>query len=96
MSLLLRPRESGRHRADSLTETPALPRRSRLTAPFVRHARRPRPQIVREFTGWSGLARLCEEAARNPVVDPRIAFPARFRADADHTQPFTFNLKDFQ
>ncbi len=55
----------------------------------ARHARRPRPQILRDFTGWGATARACADAAAHPVIDLRIACPALFRADADTTQPFT-------
>lgn len=98
MSILLRRRVrpgSGRHHADSITDQPNLPGRQGPVALHGRHANRyqpPRLQIVREFTGWGGLARMCQEAAKHPVVDLRIACPAMFRADADMTQPF--DIKD--
>lgn len=85
---LLRHRETGRHRADALAPT----RPRGLAAAPARHARRPRPQIVREFTGWAFAARICADAAAHPVVDPRIACPAKAQPDLDMTQPFILEI----
>ena len=85
---LLRHRVPGRHRADGVT--PARP--WGLASSPARHARRPRPQIVAEFTGWAGLARLCEDASKHPVVDVRLACPARAQFDPDQTIPFILEI----
>lgn len=86
--ILLRHRAPGRHRADSIAEP-----RPRGLAPLpARHARRPRPQIVKAFTGWASLARVCDDAVKHPVIDLRIACPAKAQLDLDKTQPFFLEI----
>lgn len=97
MSILLRRREraSGRHHADSLTDRPVLPARKGPVALHGRHANRhqsPRLQIVSDSTGWASLARICADAAAHPVVDPRIACPAKAQPDLDMTQPLFLEI----
>lgn len=98
MSILFRRRVRagrGRHHADSIAEQPVLPAREGPVALHGRHANRhqpPRLQIVADFTGWGATARLCEDAAKHPVVDPQTACPARAPFDLDMTQPLFLEI----
>ncbi len=89
MSLLMRRRAKphGRHHADSPREPKPRKGPVALTGRHTAHPE-PRVQIVASFTGWGALARMCAEAAENPVVDTTSVRPAASLRDPSQTQPF--------